>query len=171
VMMNAGFSRFAGQKNEIADIIREITVLDETGCKKRLQRDEIDFRYRHSGLQGMIILDATFRLWRRPQELIEEEIKANFDYRNKEQDLKHPSSGSIFKNPPSPHPSAGRLIDQLGLKGTQVGSMKVSPKHGNYFINTGQASCADLVGLITKIQGIVKDECGIDLEPEVRIIH
>lgn len=171
VMMNAGFSRFSGQKNEIGDILQDVTVLDETGQRRKLGRDELHFEYRHSNLQGKIILEATFKLWRRPAELIEEEIKANFDYRNREQDLKHPSSGSIFKNPPKPHPSAGRLIDQLGLKGTKVGGMTVSPKHGNYFINTGQATCADLVALIEKIQKAVKDGYGIELEPEVRIIR
>lgn len=171
IMMNAGFSRFPGQNNEIADLVKEITVLDEAGRKRKLSREDIVFRYRHSSLQGMIVLDATLRLWRRPQEMIEEEMRGNLDYRNREQDLKHPSSGSIFKNPPKPHPSAGRLIDQLGLKGTRVGGMLVSPKHGNYFINAGQATCADLVELIAKIQRAVKDGYGIDLEPEVRIIN
>ncbi len=170
VMMNAGFSRFSGQKNEISDLVKEVSVLDESGARRRLGRDDLHFAYRHSNLRGKVILEATLKLWRRPQEIIEEEIRANFDYRNREQDLKHPSSGSIFKNPPAPHPSAGRLIDQLGLKGTRVGGMMISPKHGNYFINAAQATCADLVTLIANIQKAVKDGYGIDLEPEVRII-
>ncbi len=170
VMMNAGFSRFPGQKNEIGDLIKEVVVLDETGKRRRLGRDELDFSYRRSNLEGKIILEAVLKLWRRPVEFIEQEIRANFEYRNREQDLKHPSSGSIFKNPSAPHASAGRLIDQLGLKGTSAGGMTVSPVHGNYFIKTGPATCADLQVLISMIQKAVLDGTGILLEPEVRII-
>ena len=170
VMMNAGFSRFDGQKNEIGDLVKEIVVLDEQGDKRRLSVPELNFSYRHSNLQGKIILEVTLKLWHRPAEQIEQEIRANVEYRNREQDLKHPSSGSIFKNPPKPHPSAGRLIDQLGLKGTTAGGMSVSPKHGNYFINSGRATCSDLLSLIALIQKAVFNGYGILLEPEVRVI-
>ena len=66
--------------------------------------------------------------------------------------------------------SAGRLIDQLGLKGVSCGGMTVSPIHGNYFIKTGPATCADLQALIALIQKAVLDGTGILLEPEVRVI-
>ena len=170
VMMNAGFSRFAGQKNEISDLVKEVMVLDEQGERRRLSAVELGFSYRHSNLQGKIVLEATLNLWRRPSDVIAQEIRANFEYRNREQDLKHPSSGSIFKNPSKPHPSAGRLIDQLGLKGTSVGGMTVSPRHGNYFINSGGATCSDLLSLIALIQKAVLNGYGIRLEPEVRVI-
>jgi len=171
VMMNAGFSRFAGQMNEIGDLIREVRVLDEAGQRLTLERSRLDFSYRHSGLEGKIILEAVLQLARRDSAAVDAEIRANFEYRNEEQDLKHPSSGSIFKNPPKPLPSAGRLIDGLGLKETREGGMLVSPRHANYFINAGHATCEDLSRLIKRIQKTVFNEKGILLEPEVRIIR
>ncbi len=171
LVMNAGFSRFKGQTSEIGDITEEVTVLNADGVKEILARKDLHFSYRHSNLEGKVVLEGTFRLWRRPAEEIQKEIKANFDYRNTEQDLRFPSSGSIFKNPGPGLLSAGEMIDQLGLKGTRVGDAMVSLKHGNYMINAGKAKSSDLVTLIRKVQKSVLDETGILLEPEVRIIE
>lgn len=169
--MNAGFSRFPGQTNEIGDLIEQVTILGEDGLKQTIPAGQIQFSYRHSSLQGKLILSGTLRLWRRRPEDIQTEVRANFDYRNEKQDMKHPSSGSIFKNPAKPNPSAGQLIEKLGLKGTRVGDAMVSLKHGNYFINMGNAKCADIVELIGKVQKNVFDATGILLEPEVRIVE
>ncbi len=171
VMMNAGFSRFSGQTSEMGDLVHEVRVLDLEGTRQTFSRNQLEFAYRHSNLAGKIILEAKLVLWQRTTEFVDREIRANFEYRNEEQDLKHPSSGSIFKNPLSPLPSAGRLIDSLGLKGTREGGMMVSTRHANYFINAGGATCADLARLIERIQTVVKREKGILLEPEVRIIR
>lgn len=168
LIMNAGFSRFPGQTNEISDLVEEVTFLNKDGRKEAWGKDKLQFSYRHSNLEGKIILSGTFRLWRRKPEDIQKEIRANFDYRNSKQDLKHPSSGSIFKNPGAPHPSAGKLIDQLGLKGTRVGDAQVSDKHGNYIINVGNAKSSDVWALIEQIQKKVFDATGIVLEPEVK---
>ncbi len=168
--MNAGFSRFPGQMNEIGDFVEEVTVLDENRQKKVIARKDIVFGYRHSSLAGKIILSGTFHLWKRKPEDIQKEIKANFDYRNTKQDLKHPSSGSIFKNPEAPTPSAGKLVDQLGLKGKRVGDAMVSLKHGNYIINAGDAKSSDIVRLIHEVQQAVFNATGILLEPEVKIV-
>lgn len=168
VIMNAGFSRFSGQSNEIGDLIEEICVLNKDGQKEILTKDKLKFSYRHSNLEGKIVLSATFRLWRRKPEDIQKEIRSNFDYRNAKQDLKHPSSGSVFKNPEPPTPSAGKLIDQLGLKGLRVGDAQVSDKHGNYIINLGNAKSSDIWALIDQIQRKVFDATGISLEPEVK---
>lgn len=171
LIMNAGFSRFPGQSNEIGDITEEVTVLNADGKKEVLPKAKLEFSYRKSNLAGKIILAGTFHLWRRPSEEIQKEIRANFDYRNDKQDLKHPSSGSIFKNPPAPHPSAGKLIDQLGLKGTRIGDAMISLKHGNYIINAGEAKSSDVFALIEKVQKTVFDATGIILEPEVKRIE
>ncbi len=170
LIMNAGFSRYPGQSSEIGDIVQEVNVINEEGKKETLKRNDLQFSYRHSNLEGRIILSAKFALWRRRSEDIQKEIRANFDYRNEKQDLRFPSSGSIFKNPGS-GPSAGKLIDQLGLKGARVGGIKVSDKHGNYFVNTGNAKSSDLVQLIQQIQKAVLDATHVFLEPEVRIIE
>lgn len=171
VMMNAGFSRFPGQFNEIGDMVSEVTCLNVEGKKEILTKNELSFSYRHSNLAGKIILSAKLALWKRKPEEIQSEIKANFDYRNKRQDLRHPSSGSIFKNPGSPHTSAAQLIDKLGLKGLKMGGAMVSERHANYIINTGAAKSADVTDLIRKVQQTVFDATQIVLEPEVRIVE
>ena len=169
VIMNAGFSRFPGQSNEIGDLIEEICVLNKKdGQKEILTKDKLKFSYRYSNLDGKIVLSATLRLWRRKPEDIQKEIRANFDYRNGKQDLKHPSSGSVFKNPEPPALSAGKLIDSLGLKGLRVGDAQISEKHGNYIINLGNAKSSDVWALIDQIQRKVFDATGISLEPEVK---
>jgi UDP-N-acetylmuramate dehydrogenase len=86
---------------------------------------------------------------------------------------KHPlefrNSGSIFKNPEGGVP-AGQIIDEIGLKGNQIGSAKISEKHGNFILNLGQAKASDIIALINMVKKKVKDERGIILEAEVRII-
>ncbi len=171
LVMNAGFCRFKGQSSEIGDIAEEVTVLNSHGEKETLARKDLHFSYRRSDLEGKVVLEGTFHLWRRPSEEIQKEIKANFDYRNAEQDVRFPSSGSIFKIPGPGLPSAGQMIDQMGLKGTRVGDAMVSLKHGNYMINAGKAKSSDLVSLIRKVQKAVLDGTGILLEPEVRVIE
>lgn len=170
LVMNAGFSRFAGQTNQISDIVEEVTILNAEGKKETVAKKDLDFSYRHSNLDGKIVLSGTLHLWYRPSEEIQKEIKANFDYRNEKQDLKHPSSGSIFKNPGGGM-SAGQLIEKAGMKGARVGGAMVSLKHGNYFINAGNAKGSEFLELIAKVQKTVFDATGIKLEPEVRIIQ
>jgi len=171
IMMNAGFSRHPGQKNEIGDLVKSVDLLDENGVRRQLDRADINFEYRNSNLNKMIVLGATFQLWKRRAEEIRRELQANFEYRNAKQDLTKPSSGSIFKNPDAPHPPAGRLIEQLGLKGTKVGGAMLSERHANYIINLGNASAADVIQLIFKIQKAVFNATQILLEPEVRIVN
>lgn len=171
LVMNAGFSRFKGQSSEIGDIAEEVTVLNSEGTKETLVRKDLRFSYRHSNLDGKVVLEGTFRLWHRGTDEIQKEIKSNFEYRNTEQDVRFPSSGSIFKNPGPGLPSAGQLVDQLGLKGERIGDAMVSLKHGNYMINAGKAKSSDLLALIRKVQKAVLDATGIHLEPEVRVIE
>lgn len=170
LFMNAGFSRHKGQKNEIGDLVESVDVLAPDGSRRTLSKSELVFSYRKSNLQSQVILGGTLCLWKRKPEDVQLEIKANFDYRNHEQDLKHPSSGSIFKNPAPPSPAAGKVIDQLGLKGLRVGGAMVSERHANYIIKSGPAKSSDVSELIQKIQEIVRKETGIELETEVRII-
>lgn len=167
VIMNAGFSRHPGQKNEIGDLIQAVTVLNPQGERLTLKREEIAFGYRRADLGPCIVLKAVLRLWKRKKDEIDREIKANFDYRNKKQDLSRPSAGSIFKNPPGGR-SAGRIIEAAGLKGLRVGDAMVSEKHANYIVNVGHATCADIKTLITTIQDKVFYAEKILLETEVK---
>jgi len=170
LVMNAGFSRHAGQHNEIGDLVREVRALREDGASVTLEHTDIEFFYRHSDLDKYLIMDAMLNLWRRPKDRIEKEIKENHDFRKKRQDVREPNAGSIFKNPAGSDLSAGALIEKAGLKGKQIGGIQISKQHANYFINTGNATCTDIVRLIEEVQKKVLQRTGVELEPEIRII-
>ena len=101
-------------------------------------------------------------------EISREEIKALLAKRIASQPLDMPNAGSVFRNPPGDH--AARLIEACGLKGRQIGGARVSEKHANFIVNTGQATAADIENMINEIQTTVHKETGIKLHPEVRII-
>ncbi len=170
LIMNAGFSRHAGQRNAIGDLVQEVTALRQDGSKVVLERADLKFGYRQSNLHEYLILDAELILWKRPKEYIRQEVKANGDFRKMRQDVHEPNAGSVFKNPEAPHPAAAALIDQLGLKGKQIGQIQISEVHANYFVNKGAATCADLRQMIKEVQKTVFDATGIKLEPEIHII-
>ena len=96
------------------------------------------------------------------------EIKMLLSKRIASQPLNLPNAGSVFRNPPGDH--AARLIEQCGLKGKQIGGAKVSEKHANFIVNTGEASAADIKNLINEVQNTVERQTGIKLHPEVKII-
>ena len=170
LVMNAGFSRHPGQRSEIGDIVHSVHVMNSEGRKETLVRKQVPFAYRSSGLENCIVLSGTFHVWKRSRDFIQSEIDANFKYRNVKQDLQHPSSGSVFKNPPAPHPPAAKLIENAGLKGMRIGQAMISPKHSNYMINLGKAKCRDMIQLMEHVQKTVFEGTGILLEPEVRVV-
>jgi UDP-N-acetylmuramate dehydrogenase len=168
LVMNAGFSRHGGQRNEIGDLVLEIRALQKDGAPVMLGREDSKFSYRHSDLDKYLLLEATLQLWRRPKDQIRNEMKANHDFRKKRQDITEPNAGSIFKNPLGLHPAAGALIEKAGWKGKRIGGIQVSEQHANYFINRGNAASADVVQLIEEVQKAVFHATGITLEPEIR---
>ncbi len=171
LVMNAGFSRHAGQCNEIGDLVLEVRALQKDGVPVTLGRGDLKFSYRHSDLDKYLVLEATLKLWRRPKDQIREEMKANHDFRETRQDVSGPNAGSIFKNPLGGHPSAGALIEKAGLKGKRIGGIQISGQHANYFINKGNATSVDVVQLIKEVQKAVFHASGIALEPEIRIVQ
>lgn len=171
IMMNAGFSRYAGQRNQIGDLVEEVRALKKDGAVIHLGRSELIFSYRHSNLDGLILLEAVLALWRRSKEQIQIEIKANLDFRKSKQNIHEPNAGSVFKNPAAPHPAAGFLIEKAGLKGKRIGGIQISEQHANYFINKGGATSSDVLRLIEEVQKTVLHATGIILEPEIRIIQ
>jgi UDP-N-acetylmuramate dehydrogenase len=170
LVMNAGFSRNPGQHQSIGVAVESAEILDN-GFKRVLLREDLKFSYRSSNFGGTIVLSATLRGAPGDAQTMAEEIKANFEYRNQKQDLRYPSCGSVFKNPPPPYPPAARLIEQLGLKGMRMGGAMISDKHGNYVVNTGNATSTDIVRLICQTRETVFNATGVLLEPEVRIIE
>ena len=101
-------------------------------------------------------------------EIAREEIKALLVKRMASQPLNMPNAGSVFRNPPGDH--AARLIEACGLKGRQIGGARMSEKHANFIVNTGNATAADIENMINEIQTTVQQKTGIELHPEVRII-
>lgn len=98
----------------------------------------------------------------------QEKVRDLLKRRIMSQPLNKPNAGSVFRNPPGVF--AAQLIEQCGLKGMRIGGAMVSTKHANFIVNTGAATAADIEALIEKVRLMVRQECGIDLETEVRII-
>ncbi len=130
---------------------------------------DVVWDYRRSGLAGRgIILEATLRVTEGEPERIRAEMERNLGRRKATQPMQLPCAGSVFVNPPGD--SAGRLIEEYGLKGLRLGGACVSSVHANFIVNEGGATAADVVGLIRKIRMTVKDGCGVDLRPEIRFL-
>jgi len=162
VIMNAG-----AYGREIKDALAELTLMDARGMARTWSCSQLHFEYRHFVLpeKDAVILDATFRLSRSNKELVKEKIAGIRKVRKGKHPLEYRSAGSVFKNPPG-HP-AGKIIDESGLKGLQIGGARVSEKHGNFIVNMGEAKASDILDLIRIIQDKVLSERGISLEAEV----
>lgn len=163
--MNAG--AYGGEMRDVVQSCRHITPAGEIG---ELSGGELKFGYRDSAYKhnGCLITSVSFRLKRGEPE----EIKAKMDdligRRRAKQPVEYPSAGSVFKRPPNHF--AGTLIEQCGLKGRQVGGAQVSEKHAGFIINVGGATCKDVKKLIHIIQDTVREQTGVELEPEVMMI-
>lgn len=162
VIMNAG-----AYGREIKDALVELTLMDARGMVRTWPCGQLQFEYRHFFLpeKDAVILDATFRLSRSDKETVREKISEIRRIRKEKHPLEFRSAGSVFKNPQGQ--PAGKIIDELGLKGLQIGGAKVSEKHGNFIVNVGEAKARDILDLIRAIQEKVLREKGIHLEAEV----
>jgi len=112
-----------------------------------------------------MMLAVTLALPSKPYQEILEGIRICNEKRRSSQPMGQKSAGCIFKNPPGA--SAGRLIDELGLKGRNVGDARVSDRHANFFVNSGQASASDMFRLIAQVSAEVEKAYGVKLENEV----
>jgi UDP-N-acetylmuramate dehydrogenase len=162
LFMNAG-----GRYGEIFDTVVRVQILDAEGRVRELPRDEIPFGYRRSGLDGSIILGGTFRL--RPADPAR--VRARFEEivgaKRAAQPMRERCAGCMFKNPPGM--SAGRAIEESGLKGTRVGDAVVSPKHANFIVNAGGAGSGDVLALIDRVREGVRARMGVELSLEVLV--
>lgn len=148
------------------DVVEEVHLMSLAGEVRVMKKSEMHVDYRHCAeLHDAIALGA---LLKPAAAAAAADIRRQIDvYQKKrvESQPREPSAGCIFKNPPGG--SAGRLIDELGLKGARVGDAEVSPVHANFIVNRGHATSADIIGLVRQIRARVKSARGIDLEPEV----
>ncbi|MBU1445779.1 UDP-N-acetylmuramate dehydrogenase [Patescibacteria group bacterium] len=153
----------------MSDLLYKALLLDKDGNVKEVENDYFEFSYRMSKLKQTkeIVLNVTLKL---PKISETDEVDAGdfVEFRANKQP-KGFSAGSFFKNP-SPDKSAGYLIDQAGLKGERVGGIMVSDLHGNWLINDGTGTQADVVELAKKIKKTVMDRFDIELFPENIII-
>ena len=165
ILMNAG--AYGG---EIGNLVRTVTVVDPNGQVRNLDREQMDFRYRHSVVMetGDIILSATLKLAPDDPEAIHERIRDLTQKRITKQPLNFPSAGSTFKRPPGYFAAA--LIDQAGLRGYRVGDAQVSEKHTGFVVNRGHATASEILQLMDDVKTRVHAMSGVWLEPEVRIL-
>jgi UDP-N-acetylmuramate dehydrogenase len=160
--MNAG-----AYGTQIGPHVREVTLYRAaSGEVETLRGAEIRFDYRHTSFApDDIMLNVKLELPSKPYQEILAGIRVCNEKRRASQPLNQRSAGCIFKNPPGG--SAGRMIDELGLKGFRVGGAMVSDRHANFFVNTGGATCADMLGLIGAVRERVRGAYGVELENEV----
>lgn len=166
VMMNAG-----GRWGDLWDVVESVRVLTMDGEVKDLQRADCDPQYRSGNLGDVVVVAAVLRLTPDNTHAVKERAKQFLLEKNRVQPVTESSSGCIFKNPDpelSGGRSAGKLIDDLGLKGLQRGAAIVSERHGNFIVNRGGATAADVLGLIDELRARVADATGIELSIEVR---
>ena len=162
-VMNAG--AYGG---EMKDVLESVTVLTGEGKIIELGRNELELRYRTSVIakKGYIVLGAVLKLERGDGEKIKTYMDELKEKRVTKQPLEYPSAGSTFKRPEGYF--AGKLIEDAGLRGFQVGGAQVSEKHCGFVINRDHATAADIMELMRQVQIRVKENSGVDLEPEVK---
>ena len=168
--MNAGTS-----EGETFDVVSEITVVDKNGRLKTLSKDKVPVEYRSWGLdRGTIAVECVFEFKAGDPKEIGKKIEASKSARKKSQPLDLPNAGCAFKNvrdtSGKTRMHAGRMIDELGLKGVRLRGAQVSELHANFIVNVGNATARDVLGLLALVRDKVKEAHGVILESEWRII-
>jgi UDP-N-acetylmuramate dehydrogenase len=164
LVMNAG--AFGG---EIARVVRLVHGVDEQGRSLALSGAEVKFSYRRTELPPrFVITRVDFELERGDREQLRARVAEIKARRAARQPRGLPNAGSIFKNPPGAF--AGRLLESAGLKGARLGAAAFSTEHANFIVNLGGARAEDVRGLIELAQSRVKEQSGVALEAEVRMV-
>lgn len=153
-------------------VVERVQVMTRSGELRERQPQEYDIGYRHVALKAAgpeeFFVGAWLRLPQGNSETSRAQIKSLLSKRIASQPLQMPNAGSVFRNPPGDH--AARLIESCGLKGRRIGGAQVSEKHANFIVNAGGATAADIESLIDEVRATVRQQAGVDLHPEVRII-
>ena len=161
--MNAG-----GHEGEIKSVVNRVLIVHE-GEVKWLSNEEAGFEYRASNFpKGCYILGCELGLTPGNKAALKAQVKEHQRRRRETQPLQFPNSGSIFKNPPGDY--AGRLIEEAGCKGMQLGQAQVSELHANFIVNLGGASASDIIQLARQIQRKVFQNAKVKLEFEVKLL-
>ena len=163
VVMNAGTK--LGAMQSCVDAVQMVT---PEGHVRTCAAADLAFSYRRVDLPEGVVVGARLRLTPASQKHLEASTKAYLQYRKHSQPLSQPNAGSVFKNPPGT--TAGRVIEEAGLKGYRVGDAQVSAKHANFIVNLGRARATDVLLLIKKIQQDVFHRTGVTLELEWKVV-
>ncbi|MBR5826965.1 MAG: UDP-N-acetylmuramate dehydrogenase [Clostridia bacterium] len=163
--MNAG--AYGGEMKDVLVRVNHMDMKGNVGC---FEGDELDLSYRHSVYSkgGYVITSVEVKLIKGDYNEIEAKMKDLIGRRKDKQPLEYPSAGSVFKRPEGYF--AGALIEQNGLKGKRIGGAMVSEKHAGFIINYDNATTSDVVNLIRHCQAVVKENSGVELETEIKII-
>ena len=166
VRMNAG-----GAYGAIGDAIETVVCLTRNGQRVTYPASELRFEYRATNIPDPIILAATFRLAAEDPLAVRDRVKEIFEYKKSTQPLADHSAGCAFKNPIDPvsekRVSAGKLIDDAGLKGLTLGGAAVSPHHANFIVVRPGATATDVLQLMNDVRQRVFDDSGLELEDEI----
>ena len=173
IVMNAG-----GAFGQIADAVARVHAIDRDGREVTLERADIDFGYRRSGLNGLLLTACDFALHPADAGPLRTRLLEVMDHKKRTQPLAEHSAGCCFKNPtldreidgiggPGDRVSAGLLIDRVGCKGLTLGTARVSDRHANFFV-PGRNGCArDIIALMELVERRVFQTFGVRLEREV----
>ena len=163
--MNAG-----AYDGEMQAVVIEARAISPDGNINTFLKEEMQFRYRHSVFQSndYIIVSARLKLATADREEIEERMLEFARRREEKQPLDKPSAGSTFRRPPGFY--VGPMLEELGLKGYQIGGAQVSSKHAGFIVNNGNATAQDVLYLIAHIQQKARERFGVDLQPEIRVV-
>lgn len=166
VVMNAG--AYGG---EVSQAIESCTLYDAEKCELRsVTKDEMELSYRHSIFSAnkqYVCVSATFALKEGKKDEIDAVMRDLMQRRISKQPLEYPSAGSVFKRP-APDLFVGKMIEESGLKGYTVGGAQVSEKHAGFIINVGGATAKDVLDLVGHIQGVIRQNYGVEIECEIR---
>lgn len=154
---------------EMKDVVQSLTLMKEDGTILEKARSKLKFSYRKLAISpSWVILKGVFQLKKGKKEEILEKIKSYSEMRKKTQPIDYPSAGSVFKNPEEG--SAGKWIEQVGLKGFKMGQAMISDLHANFIVNLGKATADEVIQLMDWVEKKVYEEMGISLEREVRVV-
>lgn len=160
---------------EFSRVVERVAALQVEGGQVRardLARDELGFSYKQSLFQqgGLYLYRASLLLAPGSPDAIRELTEANRSRRREAGQYRFPNAGCVFKNDYRTGEPAGRIIDDLGLKGTRIGDAEVYPGHGNFIVNRGGARAVDVYRLIRLVEDAVRRERGISLQREIRLL-
>ncbi len=166
ITMNAG-----GRWGEMWDVLETVRVLDEDGAFVDLAREQCSPRYRDGNLGGRVVVGAVLRFRPEPKRIVAARMREYLVAKNAVQPVTEWSAGCVFKNPDpelSDGRSAGRLVEECGGKGLTRGDAIVSPLHGNFIVNRGQATATEVFALMEALRDLVAEKSGVRLEFEVK---